>query len=144
MKAPEDRSVSHSISCKPLQWMRMQELAERAGRPTSRFIVDRVLKRDGSSNEKAGHALVLDEGQQREMREAGVRAEAALTELLGSAGGSAPGLAATVALLFEARLDELAQAGRLDELRSMLAPITGPDRAAAIVRRAVVRIQPNG
>ncbi len=144
MKAPEDRSVSHSISCKPLQWMRMQELAERAGRPTSRFIVDRVLKRDGSSNEKAGHALVLDEGQQREMREAAVRAEAALTELLGSAGGSAPGLAATVALLFEARLDELAQAGRLDELRSLLAPIIGPDRAAAIVRRAVVRIQPNG
>ena len=144
MKAPEDRSVSHSISCKPLQWMRMQELAEQAGRQASPFIVDRVLKRDGSGDEKAGHALVLDDGQQREMREAAVRAEAALTELFGSAGGAVPGLAATVALLFEARLDELARAGRLDEMQSLLAPITGPDRAAAIVRRAAERVRPNG
>lgn len=144
MKAPEDRSVSHSISCKPLQWMRMQELAERAGRPTSRFIVDRVLKRDGQGGEEAGHALVLDDGQQREMREAAVRAEAALSELLGPVGDSAPGLAAMVALLFEARLDELARAGRLDELQSLLAPVTGPDRAAAIVRRAAERNRPNG
>ena len=144
MKAPEDRSVSHSISCKPPQWLRMQELAERAGRPTSRFIVDRVLKRDGSGDEKAGHALVLDEGRQREMHEAAVRAEAALSELLGSAGGSAPGLATVVALLFEARLDELARAGRLDELQSLLASVTGPGRAAAIVRRAAVRVGPDG
>ena len=87
MKAPEDRSVSHSISCKPLQWMRMQELAERAGRPTSPFIVDRVLKRDGFGDGQDGHALVLDQDGQRDMQEAAVRAEAALSELLGPAGG---------------------------------------------------------
>ena len=100
MKAPEDRSVPHSISCKPVQWMRMQELADRAGKPVSRFIVGRVLKRDGFSDGKHGHALALDEAQQREMQGAAVGAEAALSELLGSAGGTTPGLAAMVACGF--------------------------------------------
>ena len=144
MKAPEDRSVSHSISCKPLQWMRMQELAERAGRPTSPFIVDRVLKRDGFGDGQDGHALVLDQDGQREMQEAAVRAEAALSELLGPAGGSTPGLAAMVGMLFEARLDEMAREGCLDEMLSLLAPVTGPDRAAAIVQRAAERVRPGG
>ena len=141
MKAPEDRSVPHSISCKPAQWMQMQELAERAGKPTSRFIVGRVLKRDGFSGGEHGHALALDKKQQREMQEAAVQAEAALSELLGSAGGTMPGLAAMAAMLFEARLDEMARTGRLDELQSLLAPVTGPDRAAAIVQRAAERVR---
>lgn len=144
MKAPEDRSVPHSISCKPVQWLQMQELADRAGKPVSRFIVDRVLKRDGFTNGEHSHALALDEAQQREMQEAAVRAEAALLELLGPAGGSTPGLAAMVAALFETRLDELARAGRLDELQSLLASVTGPERAAAIVQRAAERIRRGG
>ena len=144
MKAPEDRSVSHSISCKPVQWMQMRELAERAGKPASRFIVGRVLKRDGFADGEHGHALALDEAQQREMQEAAVRAEAALSELPGSAGGSTPGLAAMVVMLFEARLDEMAREGRLDETQSLLAPVTGPDRAAAIVQRAAERVRRGG
>ncbi len=144
MKAPEDRSVPHSISCKPLQWLRMQELADRADKPVSRFIVDRVLKRDGFADGKQGHALALDEAQQREMQGAVVRAEAALSEPLGPAGGSTPGLAAMVAMLFEARLDEMARAGRLDAMQSLLAPVIGPDRAAAIVQRAAERARHGG
>ena len=144
MKAPEDRSVPHSISCKPLQWLRMHELAEQAGKPVSRFVVDRVLKRDGFADGKRGHGLALDEAQQREMQGAAGRAEAALLELLGPAGGSTPGLAAMVAMLFEARLDEMAREGRLDELRSLLAPVTGSDRAAAIVQRAAERVRRGG
>ena len=144
MKAPEDRSVSHSISCKPVQWMRMQELAERAGKPASRFIVDRVLKRDGFADGEHGHTLALDKKQQQEMQGAAARAEAALSELLGFAGGSTPGLAAMVAMLFEARLDEMARAARLDEMQSLLAPVTGPDRAAAIVQRAAARVRRGG
>ena len=144
MKAPEDRSVPHSISCKPLQWLRMHELAEQAGKPVSRFVVDRVLKRDGFADGKQGHALALDEAQQREMQGAAVRAEAALSELLGPAGGSTPGFAAMVAMLFEARLDEMARAGRLDVMQSLLAPVIGPDRAAAIVQRAAERARHDG
>ncbi len=144
MKAPEDRSVSHSISCKPVQWMRMQELAERAGKPVSRFIVDRVLKRDAVAHGEHGHALALDKKRQQAMQGAAVHAEAALSALLGPAGGSEPDLAAMVAMLFEARLDEMAREGRLDEMQSLLAPVTGPDRAADIVQRAAERVRPSG
>lgn len=144
MKAPEDRSVPHSISCKPVQWLQMHELAEQAGKPVSRFIVDRVLKRDGFADGKQGHALALDEAQQREMQGAVVRTEAALSELLGPAGGSTPGLVAMVAMLFEARLDEMARAGRLDQMQSLLASVTGADRAATIVQRAAERIRGGG
>ena len=144
MKAPEDRSVSHSISCKPVQWLQMQQLAEQAGKPVSRFIVDRVLKRAGFADGEHGHTLALDKKQQQEMQRATARAEAALSELLGPAGGSAPDLAAMVAMLFEARLDEMARTGHLDAMQTLLAPVTGPDRAAAIAQRAVERVQPGG
>jgi len=65
-KAPEERSVSHSISCTPLQWARMRELAEGAGMRTSPWIVGRVLKREGFG--AVGHALELDGAQQRARR----------------------------------------------------------------------------
>ncbi|MCY4502386.1 MAG: hypothetical protein OXE57_12585 [Alphaproteobacteria bacterium] len=67
MKAPRERSVSHSLSCTALEWERIRELAELAGKPMSRFVVDRVLGRDGADDTEAGDALVLDERQQRAM-----------------------------------------------------------------------------
>ena len=144
MKAPEDRSVPHSISCTPLQWMRMQDLAKRAGRPTSPYVVDRVLKRDELGGGEGGHALVLDEEEQREMHDAAVRADAALSQLSGLSDEASPGLAALVGMLFEARHDGLARAGRGDELQSLLASIAGPERAATIVGRVVERIRREG
>ena len=139
MKPPEERSVSHSMSCTPVQWERMRDLAQEAGKQTSPYIVGRVLKRDGLGDEETGrgHALVLAEGWQREMHDAAIRAEAAISELLGLSGGSSPGLAATVAMLFEARLDEMARTGRRDEMESLLTSIVGPERAADIVRRVL-------
>ena len=144
MKAPEDRSVPHSISCTPLQWLRMQDLAERAGRPTSPYVVGRVLKRDGPDEDGRGHALVLDVDRQREMHEAAIRAEAALSQLSGLSGETSPGLAALVGMLFEARLDGMARAGRGDELQSLLASIAGPERAATIIGRVMERIRREG
>ena len=144
MKAPEDRSVPHSISCTPLQWMRMQDLAARAGRPTSPYVVGRVLKRDGPGEDGPGHALVLDEGQQREMHKAAIRAEAALSQLSGLSEEASPGLAALAGMLFEARLDGMVRAGRGDELQSLLASIAGPERAATIVGRVMERIRREG
>ena len=139
-KAPEELSVSHSISCTPLQWTRMRELAERAGMRTSPYIVGRVLKREGFGAGEAGHALVLDGKQQRGMHDAALGAAAALSGLSGDAYAYGyTGLRETVALLFEARLDEMAREGRRGEMEALLASVTGPERAAALVRRAVMR-----
>ncbi len=135
-KAPEELSVSHSISCTPLQWARMRELAERAGMRTSPYIVGRVLKRGGFGAGEAGHALVLDRKQQRATHDAALGAEAALSGLSGEASA---GLRGTVAPLFEARLDEMAREGRGKEMEALLARIIGPERAADIARRAAMR-----
>ncbi len=137
-KAPEELSVSHSISCTPVQWARMRELAERAGMWTSPYIVGRVLKREGFGAGEAGHALVLDGKQQRGMHDAALGAAAALSGLSGNA-CACTGLRETVALLFEARLDEMAREGRGKEMEALLASVTGPERAADIARRAVMR-----
>ncbi len=134
-KAPEERSVSHSISCTALQWARMRELAERAGMRTSPYIVGRVLKREGGGD----HALVLDGAQQRALCDAATDAEAALSQLCGLSGEVSDGLRETIARLFEARLDEMAQEGRLEEMETLLAAIVGPERAAAERTRWVVR-----
>ena len=60
-----------------LDWERIRDLAERAGKPMSRFVVDRLLGRDGSAGADAdrGDALVLDDGQQRAMHDAALRAD---------------------------------------------------------------------
>ena len=49
------------------------------------------------------------------------------------------GLRGTVALLFEARLDEMAREGRGEEMEALLARVIGPERAAGIVRQAAMR-----
>ena len=138
-KAAEELSVSHSISCTPLQWARMRELAEQAGMRTSPWIVGRLLKREGFGAGETGHALVLDGKQQRALGEAAASAEAALSHLAGPRGEEAAGLRETVALLFEARLDDMAQEGRLEEMEALLAAIVGPARAAAIAGRVGAR-----
>lgn len=131
-KPAEERSVSHSISCTPLQWARMKELAERIGMPTSPWIVGRVLGREGFGAGDGGHALVLDGDRQREVRDATPEAERALLELSGLSGGGCGDLRETVALLFEARLDEMARTGRGEKMEALLAAIAGPERAARI------------
>ncbi len=136
-KAPEERSVSHSISCTPLQWARMRALAEGAGMRTSPWIVGRVLKREGFG--AAGHALELDGEQQRAMRDAAADAEAALSRLSANSDEASAGLRETVALLFEARLAEMAREGRREEMETLLAAVIGPERAAAIARRVRAR-----
>ena len=136
-KAPEERSVSHSISCTPQQWARMRELAEEAGMRTSPWIVGRVLKREGFGG--TGHALELDGGQQRAMRDAAADAEAALSQLSANSDEASAGLRETVALLFEARLAEMAREGRREAMETLLAAVVGPERAAAIADRVRAR-----
>ncbi len=104
---------------------------------TSPWIVGRVLKREGFG--AAGHALELDGEQQRAMRDAAADAEAALSRLSANSDEASAGLRETVALLFEARLAEMAREGRREEMETLLAAVIGPERAAAIARRVRAR-----
>ncbi|MCY4501311.1 MAG: hypothetical protein OXE57_07100 [Alphaproteobacteria bacterium] len=137
MRAPRERSVSHSLSCTALEWERIRELAELAGKPMSRFVVDRVLGRDGAGDAGSGDALVLDERQQRAMHDAMLGAEAAIERLVAPSGDDAPDLAGSVRILFEARLAEMVRTGRHEAMKALLAPVVGPERAARIVRDAL-------
>ena len=138
MRAPRERSVSHSLSCTALEWERIRELAELAGKPMSRFVVDRVLGRDGAGDKESGDALVLDEGQQRAMHDAMLRAEALIDRLVApQSGDSAPDLAGSVRILFEARVAEMVRTGRHEAMEALLAPVVGPERAARMVASAI-------
>ena len=84
MSQRRERAVSHSLSCTALEWERIRDLADDAGTSMSRFIVDRVLGRDGSGGDgrpDGGHALVLDAGRQRAMHDAALRAESLMVRL---------------------------------------------------------------
>ena len=86
MSQRRERAVSHSLSCTALEWERIRDLADDAGTSMSRFIVDRVLGRDGWGGEgrpDGGHALVLDAGRQRAMHDAALRAESLMVRLVG-------------------------------------------------------------
>ncbi len=126
----------YCITCPRSDWRAIRALAERAGMRTSSYIVGRVLKREGFGAGEAGHALVLDGKRQRGMHDAALSAAAALSGLSGEASA---GLRETVALLFEAHLDEMVREGRGKEMEALLAKITGPERAAGIARRAAMR-----
>ena len=143
MRAPRERAVSHSLSCTALDWERIRDLAERSGKPMSRFVVDRVLGRDGSGDAEAdrGDALVLDETQQRAMHDAALRAEALIERLVAGPDDEAPDLAGSVRMLFEARLDEMARTGRHEAMRALLASTVGPERAARIVGKVLDRLR---
>ncbi len=120
-KAPEERSVSHSISCTPLQWARMRELAE------------------GGGWGAAGQGWERDGPQQRALSDAAAGAEAALSLLSANSDEASAGLRETAALLFEARLAEMAREGRREEMETLLAAVVGPERAAAIAGRVRAR-----
>ncbi len=141
MKAPRERSVSHSLSCTALEWERIRELAELSGKPMSRFVVDRVLGRDGAGDTEAGDALVLDERQQRAMHDAMLGAEAAIERLVAPSGDDAPDFAGSIRILFEARLAEMVRTGRHEAMEALLAPVVGPERAARIVRDVLAGVR---
>ena len=138
MRAPRERSVSHSLSCTALEWERIRELAELAGKPMSRFVVDRVLGRDGAGDTEAGDALVLDEDRQWAMHDAMLRAEALIDRLVApQSDDGSPDLAGSVRILFEARVAEMVRTGRHEAMEALLAPVVGPERAARIVASVI-------
>ena len=141
MSAARERSVSHSFSCTALQWEQLRYLAERAGKPISRYIVDRVLRRNGSGAKEAvgGDALVLNTDEQRAMHDAAVRAEELISRLVEGPEPTPPDLGEAVRFLLRARLDEMARAGRHEAMRALLTSIVGEERAVRIVRLVLER-----
>ena len=148
MSERRERAVSHSLSCTALEWERIRDLADDAGTSMSRFIVDRVLGRDGSDGDGSdGDALVLDPGQQRAMHDAALRAEALMVRLVGRpdpASPDVPDVPDAVRALFEARLEDMVRTGRLEAAKVLLASIVGPERAARILGPIVEREKRHG
>ncbi|MCY4500586.1 MAG: hypothetical protein OXE57_03375, partial [Alphaproteobacteria bacterium] len=117
------------------------------------FLYAAAMGADAGACGRGRHAdLALDRGPGAEAR--GVRsrrpcagagrgaaagAEAALSRLSANSDEASAGLRETVALLFEARLAEMAREGRREEMETLLAAITGPERAAAIAGRVRTR-----
>lgn len=114
----------------PLSITATQALAQAAEMKTSPFIVREVLGEDCR--------LALTAYEQRGLHDRTVRL-ASLSE--GLLRAPLPGSDVT---LGEARLDEMARAERLDEVRSLLNTVVGPDRAAAVVRRVAERVRRSG
>ena len=147
MSDQRERAVSHSLSCTALEWERIRDLADDAGTSMSRFIVDRVLGRDGSGGDgrpDGGHALVLDAGQQRAMHDAALRAESLMVRLVGHSDPASLDVPDAARALFEARLEDMVRTGHLEAARALLASIVGPERAARILGPIVERVRRRG
>ena len=147
MSQRRERAVSHSLSCTALEWERIRDLADDADTSMSRFIVDRVLGRDGSGGDArpdGGHALVLDAGQQRAMHDAALRAESLMVRLVGHSDPASLDMPDAVRALFEARLEDMVRTGHLEAARALLASVVGPERAARILGPVVERVKRRG
>jgi len=142
-----ERAVSHSLSCTALEWERIRDLADDAGKSMSRFIVDRVLGRDGSGGDgqaDGGDALVLDAAQHRAMHDAALRAESLIARLVGRCDPASLDVPDAVRTLFEARLEDMVRTGRLEAAKALLTSIVGPERAARILGPLVERVKRHG
>ena len=144
MSAARERAVSHSLSCTALEWECIRALAADAGKPMSRYLVDRLLGRDGEGDAEADHAPVLDLASQRAMHDAVGRAEATVARLVSAPDDASPDVPEAVRALFEARLEDMVRAGRHAAARALLVPIVGGERAARALGRAVERVARHG
>ena len=140
MSAPRERAVAHSLSCTALEWECIRELAADAGKPMSRYLVDRLLGRDGGAHAEGDHAPVLDLARQRAMHDAVLRAEALVARLVEAPDDASPDLPEAVRTLFEARLEDMVRAGRHAAAKGLLIPIVGAERAARTLSRVVERV----
>ena len=138
--------MSHSISCTPLEWERLRELAEREGKKVSRFIRDRMKerRRPRAGDAGGGDEQVLTADEVRVMHEATVRAEALISRLAERSDPTSPDPGEAIRFLFEARLDDMVRTGRHDAMKELLTSIVGPERAARIVRQVLKRNSTRG
>ena len=115
MHRVRERVTSHSISSAAREGETIRERAVEAGKPLSRYIVDRILYASDSAPD--GEGIALSRGEQRAMRDALLRTEVMVEPLVAAEGGV--DLASGVALLFEARLDEMVRIAALGHSASL-------------------------
>lgn len=142
MKAPAERVKSHSISCSRLDWERIREQALEAGRPLSRYIVERALSATPAPEPGPPQRLALDADEQRRLLDAVLRMAALLSGAMAADGAERPGLPGAVRALFEAKLDEMARTGRYREMRALLDDILRDERASGIADIVYERSRP--
>ncbi len=141
VKAPRARRKSHSISCSRLDWERIRERALEAGRPMSRYVVERALSVTLGPEPGASGRLVLDGEEQRRLLDAVLRMAELLSGAMAPEGEDRPGLPGAVRALFEAKMDEMARTGRYREMRALLDGVLRDERAAGIADDVYARVQ---
>ena len=132
MKAPRARRRSHSISCSRLDWERIRERALEAGKPMSRYIVERALTVTPGPEPGASQRLVLDAQEQRRLLDMVLGMADLLSDAMAPEGEDRPGLPGAVRALFEAKMDEMALTGRYREMRTLLDTVIRDERAATV------------
>ena len=136
----EERVAMHSVSCSRLEWERIRACAEREGVSMSRFLVERALNRNPSARVKNPPRLVLDEEEQRTLRDT----VKAMTETVRALEGTdeTPGFAETLRVLFEIRLDAMTRTGRHRTMVRLLEQVLQDSRAARLEEEVYERNRP--
>ena len=130
----------HSVSCSRLEWERIRACAEREGVSMSRFLVERALNRNPSARVKNPPRLVLDEEEQRTLRDT----VKAMTETVRALEGTdeTPGFTETLRVLFEIRLDAMTRTGRHRTMVRLLEQVLQDSRAAKLEEEVYERNRP--
>ena len=139
VRPARERVRNRSISCSRLDWERIRERAAAAGKPMSRYIVERALSAMPAAEPPASEPLVLTAQEQRGLLDTALRLEELLSGTAAPEGGGRPGLPAAAGFLFEAKLDDMLRTGRYREMRALLDRVAGEERAARIADEAYER-----
>ncbi|WP_419737713.1 hypothetical protein [Ruegeria sp.] len=121
------------ISCTDSDWEEAKRRASRAGMKTSPYLVERALTADLSIFGARPQPLVLSAQDQRAMS---ARIEA-LMDMLDLSPDWMERLGNQIAFLRDAKVTELIAEGRYDALFLAFEKLFGPDRAQALLARAV-------
>ncbi len=142
-------TMVHSLSCTDADWERVRERADAAGLSISRYLVERgltvALPRGGDGKVRLPPRLVLEEGEQREMRDRIV----SIADRM-SAGASNDDetellrLRRMVAFLLKTVLLDTIRDGRTREMTAMLAEVFGEEEAVEIAEVFVKRARSEG
>ena len=134
----------HSLSCTDAEWERVRERADAAGLSISRYLVERgltvALPRDGDGKVRPPPRLVLEEAEQREMRDR-------IACIFGRMSAGASNDDATelsvlhrmVALLLKTVVVDMIRDGRTRQMTVMLAGLLGEEKAVEIAEVFVKR-----
>jgi len=128
----EARKTFH-ISCSDAQWAEAKRRAAAAGRSASAHLVERALDADLSIFDERPEPLVLGAEDQRRMCG---RVEF-MTGIVDPFPAWQDDLDRRVAFLHDAKVTELVAEGRYDELFLAFGKLHGPERAEALLARAV-------